>query len=78
MSVSDNLMVSYDVCGLFADIPIHECIDLAVDKTLKYHIKLTFAVCFHQKCFHPSMFHQNDSSVDIEVIRTVFNFIFTL
>ena len=47
-------MVSYDVCGLFADIPIHECIDLTVDKTLKYHqalIKETFCFYYILKSF---------------------------
>ena len=47
-------MVSYDVCGLFADIPIHECIDLAVDKTLKYHqalIKESFCFYYILKSF---------------------------
>ena len=31
VSVSDYLMVSYDVCSLFTNIPLNETIDLAVD-----------------------------------------------
>ena len=52
VSDSDYLMVSYDVCSLFTNIPLNETIDLAVDIIFDNNQKLNITKPQLKKTFH--------------------------